>query len=93
MSPTQHQARVYMGNSEPYTYWVESVILYIKSLCAQNKICGIVVKTLQKNYVKWTTLNEVRKTRIITLVLYVVWLRSMGDDTPKCGVSDILCRW
>lgn len=28
MSPTQHQARVYMGNSEPYTYWVESVILY-----------------------------------------------------------------
>lgn len=69
MSPTQHQARAYMGNSQPYTYWVESVILYIKSLCAQNKNCGIVVKTLQKNYIKWTTLNEVRKTKVKSVIL------------------------
>ena len=34
-----------------------------------------------------------KETRITTLVLCVVWLRSMGDDTPECGVSDILCRW
>ena len=47
MSSTQHQARVYMGNSKPYTYQVESVILYKIPLRAEQ-ICGIVVKTLQK---------------------------------------------
>ena len=50
-----------MGNSQPYTYWVESVLLYIKIPLRAEQICGIVVKTLQKNYIKGTTLNEVKK--------------------------------
>ena len=55
MSPPRNNTRgLYMGNSQPYIL----VVSVKKSFCAQSA-----VKTLQKNYIEGTTLNEVKKQK------------------------------
>lgn len=68
-----------MGNSQPYTL-VVSVKIFLRAERSKNS---------PKELYRRDDSKRGKETRIITLVLSMVWLRSMGDII----VSDILCRW
>ena len=79
VSPRNNTRGLYMGNSQPYTL-VVSVKIFLRAERSKNS---------PKELYRRDDSKRGKETRIITLVLSVVWLRSMGDII----VSDILCRW